>query len=168
MLKLIEKVWSYFEEICLIVFFAFMVIMNFANVLSRYALNMSISFADELVICIFVWMTMFGTAAAYKRGAHFAMGLLSEYAKPKYMAWVSLFSTLCSMLLIILLFYYSFDMINSQIISGQATAALRMPVYYQGLAIPIGCVLIAIRVIQFGINDFKKYFYFSANAQSGR
>ncbi|MDR0486548.1 MAG: TRAP transporter small permease subunit, partial [Elusimicrobiota bacterium] len=37
-----------------------MVLMNFANVLSRYALNMSISFAEELVICIFVWMSMFG------------------------------------------------------------------------------------------------------------
>jgi TRAP-type C4-dicarboxylate transport system permease small subunit len=128
---------------------------------------MSISFADELVICIFVWMTMFGTATAYKKGAHFAMGLLAEYVKPRVMAWLSLFSTLCSMVLIILLFYYSFDMISAQINSGQATAALRMPVYYQGLAIPVGCVMIAIRIIQFGIADFKKN-YFSANAQSGR
>jgi TRAP-type C4-dicarboxylate transport system permease small subunit len=163
---IIGKIWTYFEESCLIIFFAFMTLMNFANVLSRYLLNMSISASEELIICIFVWMSMFGAATAYKRGAHFAMGLLAESAGPKFRRILTLLAAICSLIMIAVLFYYSFDMIQSQIASGQRTAALRMPVYYQGLAIPIGCIMIAIRVVQSAVNDFKKYS--APAAQEGR
>ena len=109
---------------------------------------------------------MFGAATAYKRGAHFAMGLLAESASPKFRRILTILGAVSSLIMIAVLFYYSFDMIKSQIASGQRTAALRMPVYYQGLAIPIGCVMIAIRVIQATVIDIKKWS--APKAQGGR
>ncbi|MDR0485952.1 MAG: TRAP transporter small permease subunit, partial [Elusimicrobiota bacterium] len=96
-------------------------------------------------------------AAAYKRFAHFAMGLVAENISPKFRKYLGLFSTFCSLLMIAILFYYCFDMLASQIASDQRTATLRMPVFYQGLAIPVGCVLIAIRTVQAGFIDYKKW-----------
>jgi TRAP-type C4-dicarboxylate transport system permease small subunit len=164
MTKALSKIWDYFEEGALILFFAFMTIMNFANVLSRYVFNMSISAADELLICVFVWISMFGAATAYKRGSHFAMGLLAESASPKVRAYMSLFATICSFVLISVLFYYSLGMIEMQMITGQKTPALGMPAYIQGLSIPVGSIVIAIRIVQFGIADFKKYFFKAKSA----
>ncbi|MDR3243547.1 MAG: TRAP transporter small permease [Elusimicrobiota bacterium] len=158
MTTILVKIWDYFEEGCLVLFFAFMTIMNFANVLSRYAFNMSISATDELLICVFVWISMFGAATAYKRGSHFAMGLIAENVSPKTRAYMGLFGTICSLIIVSVLFYYSLGMIEMQMMTGQTTPALGMPAYIQGLSIPVGSVVIAIRVIQSGVADFKKYF----------
>jgi TRAP-type C4-dicarboxylate transport system permease small subunit len=69
---------------------------------------------------------------------------------------MSLFATICSLVMIGVLFYYSISMVQNQIRLGQVTPALRIPASVQGLSIPVGCVLITIRVVQAGYLEFKR------------
>jgi len=158
-MKLLAKIGDLFEEACIVLLLAFMTLMNFINVMSRYFFHRSFSFTEELVITGFVYVTMFGIAVAYKRGAHLGMGLITENVPSKVRSFMVIISAICSLILIAIIFHLSFDMIGGQVRSGEKTAALGLPAYYQRVSIPLGCVLMTIRTVQWGITSFKKDFF---------
>jgi len=155
-MKLIAKIWDRFEETCIVLLLAFMTTVNFVNVVGRYFFNRSFSSAEELTITGFVYVSMFGIAVAYKRGTHLGMDFFTQKIPPRYRAWFILFSALCSLFFISVVFYLSFDVIAAQIRSGERTSATGLPAYYQRISIPLGCFLMTIRTIQWGILDFIK------------
>jgi len=156
---LIAKIWDRFEEICIVLLLAFMTVVNFINVIGRYFFSRSFSSAEELVVTSFVYVSMFGIAVAYKRGAHLGMDLLTQRVPQKVRAWMVLFSLLCSMILIGIIFYLSFDIIASQMRTGERASATGLPAYYQRISIPLGCFLMTIRSIQWGVLEFRKDFF---------
>ncbi|MDR3312539.1 MAG: TRAP transporter small permease [Spirochaetaceae bacterium] len=166
-MKLIVKVWDFLEEACIIVLLTFMAGMNFLNVMSRYFFHRSFSFTEELVITCFVYVSMFGIAAAYKRGSHLGMGLITENVTPRIRSFMVLFSMLCSLALIGAIFYLSLDVIAGQMRSGEKTPVLGLPAYYQRVSIPLGCVLMAIRTGQWGFLAFRKDFFGAPAAPQG-
>ncbi|RGD64948.1 hypothetical protein DXA98_07750 [Lachnospiraceae bacterium OF09-6] len=74
--KILGKLIDYLEEGLIVAGLLFMTVMNFANVISRYFLHKSISYTEEVVVIVFVWVTMLGISAGYKRNAHLGMSLL--------------------------------------------------------------------------------------------
>jgi len=158
-MKLIAKIWDRFEETCIVLLLAFMASFNFINVIGRYFFSRSFSSTEELSITGFVYVSMFGIAVAYKRGSHLGMDFFTQKVQPKYRAWLILLSALCCLLLINLVFYYSFDVIAAQMRSGERTSATGLPAYYQRISIPVGCFLMNIRTIQWGIVSFRKNFF---------
>ena len=77
-LDIFFKILDYAEETFIVLCLAFMSIMNFINVVSRYCFSNSFSFTEELTVMAFVWITMFGVAAGYKRCAHLGMSYIVE------------------------------------------------------------------------------------------
>lgn len=148
------KALDYLEETFIVVCFAFMAIMNFINVASRYFFHYSFSSTEELTITAFVWITMFGAAAGYKRFAHLGMSYLVDKFSPKGQAIFVLFSMACSLVMILILVQYGFQMVGDQIRLQAKTPALGFPQAIQGVAIPVGGILIAIRTLQAGITQF--------------
>jgi len=158
-MMLIAKIWDRFEEVCIVLLLAFMTCVNFINVVGRYFFNRSFSSAEELVITSFVYVSMFGIAVAYKRGAHLGMDLLTQRFSPKGRACMAIFSLICSLILIGIIFFLSFDIIAAQMRSGERTSATGLPAYYQRISIPLGCVLMTIRALQWGVLEFRKGFF---------
>ncbi len=155
-MKQADTIFSYVEKGIIIFLLIFMTIINFVNVASRYVFARSMSFSEELTLIAFIWVSMLGTAAAYRRGAHLGMGLITEYLPPRWLAWFSLFATVCSTGFIVTLFCYGIDLIQSQILLKATTPALALPAWVESSAIPVGCVLILVRVLQFGIGEFMR------------
>ena len=158
-MKQIAKIWDWLEESCIVFILVFMTIFNFINVIGRYFFNRSFSSIEELTITGFVYVSMFGIAAAYKRGSHLAMDLITQVVSAKARAWLIVFSVICSLFFLTIIFYLSFDIIGAQIRSGERTSATGLPAYYQRLCIPIGCVLIYIRIFQWGFLEFRKNYF---------
>ena len=48
---------------------AVMVTIAFINVLTRYVFKYSVAFTEELTLYIFVWITLMGTAIAFREGS---------------------------------------------------------------------------------------------------
>lgn len=153
-MKHADKIFSYAEKGIIIVLLTFMTIMNFVNVMSRYLLAQSMSFSEELILIAFIWVSMLGTAAAYRKGAHLGMGLITEYLPASFLPWFTLFGTACSVGLISTLFVYGIDLIRSQIMLNATTPALALPAWVESSAIPVGCVFMLVRVLQFGVTEF--------------
>lgn len=155
-MKTILKIWTRMEEIILVALFAFMAVMNFINVVFRYCFSQSFSFTEEIVITAFVWVSMIGTAAAYKRLAHMGMSFFVEKMPKKGQAFMALFSMLCSVILLVLLLNYGAEMVQNQIRLNSRTAALNMPMWVQGISIPVGSFFCIVRALEAGIGEFLR------------
>jgi C4-dicarboxylate transporter DctQ subunit len=158
-MKFFERALSLLEESLIIAMLGIMAVLNFMNVVSRYALHMSLSWTDEIVMFLFTWVTMIGISVAYKRGANLGMDLVTQNLKPRIRAFFVIFSGLCSLFLIGLIVYYSVPMIRGQMRSGERSPILNMPAYWQNMCVPVGAVMMFLRTIQWTVVEFKKNFY---------
>jgi TRAP-type transport system small permease protein len=66
-------------ELALAVAFIFAVLLNFANVIGRYLLGISLIGADEVQIFIMVGMTFLGAAVVTRRNLHLRMDVLVRF-----------------------------------------------------------------------------------------
>lgn len=152
----VGSVLDFLEEGLTVLGLAFMAIMNFANVVSRYFLHNSISYTEELVVIVFVWVTMLGIAAGYKRNAHLGMSFVTDHLPEKGKDAAVILAGLCSVILIYFIIRYGLQMVQNQIRFKGKTTALRWPTYIQGLAIPVGGCLMMIRSVQCVITELIK------------
>lgn len=155
-MKLLSTLLARLEEFILVALFAFMAVMNFLNVVCRYCFASSFSFTEEVTITAFVWVSMVGIAVGYKRLAHLGMSFLVDHMPKKVQPFMALLSMICSVVLILLLFQYGSEMVSNQMRLGSKTPALGMPMYIQGLSIPVGAVFCLIRAVESGVKEFVR------------
>lgn len=155
-MKLLSTLLARLEEFILVALFAFMAVMNFLNVVCRYCFANSFSFTEEVTITAFVWVSMVGIAVGYKRLAHLGMSFLVDNMPKKVQPFMALLSMICSVVLILLLFQYGSEMVSNQMRLGSKTPALGMPMYIQGLSIPVGAVFCLIRAVESGVKEFVR------------
>ena len=148
---------DYLEEGLCVFLLVIMTALNFANVLSRYVLHVSIAFTDELTVMAFIWVSMIGAAVAYKRGAHMSMSFIQDQFKKKNQSWFALFAMICSLLFLGILIYYGVLLVQKQIMLGYKTPVLRIPGPVQSLSIPVGAAFMLIRAIQLGVTQFIEF-----------
>ncbi|WMI81776.1 TRAP transporter small permease [Anaerotignum sp. MB30-C6] len=154
-MKLLGKILDYFEESLIILMMAYMAIMNFLNVVFRYCFASSFSFTEELTVTVFVWVTMLGIAAGFKRYAHLGMSFVVDLFHGKAKAMFALFGVICSLVFMVFVFYFGIEMVQGQINMGSTTPVLRMPQAVQGLSMPVGAIFIIIRILQAGFLQVK-------------
>ena len=133
-----------------------MMILNFANVVSRYLLSTSIAFTEELTTNLFVWSCFIGAAAAAKRGAHLGFSLVVDSMPGLARRWVAALVTLLTLGMFGIMFVLSLDMIETQIMLKQETPALGMPEWIVSLAIPVGALFCFVRFAQAGWIAWQK------------
>jgi len=155
-MKVLSTLLARLEEFILVALFAFMAVMNFLNVVCRYCFTSSFSFTEEVTITAFVWVSMVGIAVGYKRLAHLGMSFLVDHMPKKVQPFMALLSMICSVVLILLLYKYGSEMVSNQIRLGSKTPALGMPMYIQGLSIPVGAIFCLIRAVESGVKEFVR------------
>ena len=155
-MKVLSTLLARLEEFILVALFAFMAVMNFLNVVCRYCFASSFSFTEEVTITAFVWVSMVGIAVGYKRLAHLGMSFLVDNMPKKVQPFMALLSMICSVVLILLLYKYGSEMVSNQIRLGSKTPALGMPMYIQGLSIPVGAVFCLIRAVESSVKEFVR------------
>lgn len=112
-----------------------MALLAGVQVISRYLLNHSLFWSEEVGRICLVWITFLGASAAYKRRAHVAVDfLVARCANPLRRFWGGL------VLLISLVFFgilMAYGVAFADFVSGQKTAALGLPLTVLYLVIPL-------------------------------
>ena len=132
----------------MLVLFPLMVIVVFVATCVRYLTVMSLPWAEEVARYSMVWIAYIGASLGIKRNAHLgveAVLLLLPQGTRKYFDYLRY---LIIILFNVLIAYYTFQIIQSQISTEQVSPSLRIPMWFAYGAVPVGAVLTAWRCIQ--------------------
>ena len=120
-----------------------MALIAFVNILSRYFVNFSIGFTEEITINLFVWMTVVGTGIAFERGAQLGMVTFFNLVPLKMKKSLVVFSALLGAGLFVLVCWYMIQAISDEITLFHATSAsLGIPVWIYYAGVPLLSVFV--------------------------
>lgn len=126
-------------DIALIAILASMSIIVAVNVFSRFVLNTSLYWGDELTLVLFVWLTFLGAAVGIRERSHYVFSYFSHKLSGRRLFRYELAGDILTTIAICVLLYYSTLVtlkINAWIMP--ALEISRALVYG---ATPIGCLL---------------------------
>lgn len=139
--QIFNKIEEYLMAGCLMA----MAVINFGNVLSRYFLNASWSYTQELLLILFVWCVMLGSAVAFKRSDHLGLPIIFDKLPDSIKIVNIVFVTIVSSFFSIALCVSAYYMVRGYIIYNQTTPVLNLPEWVSGGAVLIGAFLIVVR-----------------------
>ncbi len=148
--------WDHFEELLAAIVLLIMAVANFANVIGRFVFSHALPWADELTLMLFLWASMLGGAAAFRRGVHFNMGLLAEGGGKKRRLFLAAVSLVCCLAFSALVFVLGVKMVMNQIAFKGMLTTLHISQAYQGLALPVGALFMMIRCVECFLDAVKR------------
>jgi TRAP-type C4-dicarboxylate transport system permease small subunit len=139
---------SRFEEVLCAILFAVMAVITFMNVISRYLLNYSFAFTEELVVSFFVWLTLLGASIAFRENAHLGFSFLTDRMPPKLQKILLWLSAGLGATLFIFLIYFSIRQIGEEMLLGITSSGIGVPQWWYTIGVPVFSALIVLRVFQ--------------------
>lgn len=142
------RVTDRLEEGACVLVFGVMTAVAFVNVITRYVIRYSLAFTEELVVSLFVWLTLLGTAVAFREGSHLAFTWLVERS-PRAVRRLSLgLSTVLSLVLFAALIWFGLLQIGNERMLGTTSEALAIPQWWYTAGIPAFSALVILRILQ--------------------
>ena len=151
-----KKLLNSFEEFFLALLLPAMVLVVFMNTVGRYTGTFALDWADEASRYMMIWLVFLGISAAAKKNAHFAVGVLFMVTPVRIHIPIRAF-----ILFMVLLFTGAATVLGCQYAMklhamGQTSPALGIPMWIMYGSIPFGCCLMAVRSIQFFVEQLRQ------------
>jgi TRAP-type C4-dicarboxylate transport system permease small subunit len=128
--------------------------LTFANVCSRYVFHASLSFTEELVVAVFVLMSLMGAAlCAREENGLISMSLFTGFMSRKWQRVFNVFLAIVSIAFCIVLFKTGLDKVLTQIANGKETFSLRWPEWVFTVYLPIGGGCMILHFLEFAIDN---------------
>ena len=152
---MLKKIFQQGEEAAGVFLLLAMCLLAFANVLTRYFIRYSFAFTEEVEVAGLVWLTMLGAAAGFRRGIHLGFNLLSLRFPVLGKKVLFPLATLLTAGTVALLIGFGFFQIRDEISLNVQTEALNIPQWWYTLAIPVGGLLILLRLLEAAWKEWK-------------
>ena len=150
-----RKIYENMEEAAGVILLAFMSVLAFINVITRYFIQYSFASTEEVEVACLVWLTMLGAAAGFRRGIHLGFDLLA-LRYPKLGKILYPLASLLTVLTVSILIWFSLLQIRDEWELKIASEALAIPQWLYTLALPVGGILIIFRIIEVTWKRLKK------------
>lgn len=124
---------------------AMLLVVMFANVAARVALNSDLAWNTEFGEFVLLWATFLGGASAARRGAHMRITEFTEKMRPRLQQVVEIATRLGVIGLLCLLIGYGLSITERTM--GQELTVMHVPMGLQYLAMPVGSALALVFVI---------------------
>lgn len=144
------------EEILGATFMAVITLVISVGVFSRYVINMSLGFTEELSVYLFLCCCMFGACSACTHGAVLGMDALVNLFPPRlrlFFLWVSAIITIT---VFAIFGWQGVGIILSQYEWGNKSPMMEMPLWIFTLSVPVGSALYIYREIQVTVRRSKR------------
>lgn len=145
-----------FEEWSVLIGLLIVSLLAFANVVSRYVLNLSFAFTSELTVNLAVYVIIVGSVIALREGGHLGFGLLADQASEVTRRRLEMFVYCAIGVFYLILTLTSFDLANRQFERGTSSPSLGVPDFLYTSALVIGGGLGVVRSIQLLINQLPQ------------
>lgn len=148
-----KKIFDFFINVKLEYFIASyftlaMIFIMVFNVFTRYVVNYSFGWSDEIVRYLNLFAAYFAISAGMSQGIHIGITALVELAIPKRLKkYFRLFAQIVTFIFCIVLVYFGFILVQKQIDMGQVSPALFVPMYIMYALVPVGMFLTCIQCL---------------------
>jgi len=151
---MLKKIQENLEEVAGVVLLVIMAAFAFLNVITRYFIQYSFASTEEIEVACLVWLTMLGAAAGFRRGIHLGFNLL-ELRFPGLRLILFPLASVLTILTVSILIWISFFQIKDELALGITSEALGLPQWLYTLAIPVGGLLVILRILEAWYREIK-------------
>jgi len=158
-MKVYKKIMNgvaFVEKLILVLSTILIVVLTVGNVLSRKILHQSWSFTEELVVAVFVLITLLAAALAARDGELVNLSLLPDRLSAKARRILLVVNTVFSVAFTVVLFKYGMDKVLTQLANGKRTFVLNWPEWIFWSFVPIGAACMTLHMIEYLIDTFVK------------
>lgn len=132
-------------ETAVFVMLGAMVLIVSAGVFWRYGLNSALSWSEELVRYLLVWISFLGTTMATCQGAHIGISMLTDRLPERLQRAVALFVNLIVLVFLGVVLYQGVKILPVMAVRVAPTLGVRMGVFY--LVLPISAAIMILHVV---------------------
>ena len=144
------------EKLILVLATILIVVLTVGNVLSRKLLHQSWSFTEELVVAVFVLITLMAAALAARDGELVNLSLVPDRLSAKGQKVLMVINTVLSVAFTVVLFKYGLDKVITQLENGKRTFVLNWPEWIFWSFVPIGAACMALHMIEYFVDYCAK------------
>lgn len=154
---MVHKLLSGIENIIVVVTSVIMLVLTFANVVSRYFLHMSLAFTDEIVTALFVIASLAGASIAIRKSAHVGLDFVTSFFPQKVQKLCLMLGCVLGMVFCAILFKLGLDMVIQEFVMKQISETMKWPAWIYGSTVPVGAALLLIRYLVTLIDHIKNF-----------
>lgn len=154
--KKIMNVLAKVERVILVLATTLILVLTVGNVFSRKVIHQSWSFTEELVVAVFVLITLLAAALACREGELVNLVLLTEKLPKKAKKPMLFIDTAFCIVFTSILFVYGVDKVITQLENGKRTFVLNWPEWIFWSFVPIGAACMILHFIEFFLDSCKK------------
>lgn len=140
------------EKLILVLATILIVVLTVGNVLSRKLLHQSWSFTEELVVAVFVLITLMAAALAARDGELVNLSLVPDRLSAKGQKVLMVINTVLSVAFTVVLFKYGLDKVITQLENGKRTFVLNWPEWIFWSFVPIGAACMVLHMIEYFVD----------------
>lgn len=137
------------EKLILVITMVLIVVLTAGNVFSRYVIHQSWSFTEELVVAVFVLITLLAAALAARDGELVNLSLVTDRLPEKWKKPSVILITVLCVIFSVILFYYGLDKVLTQMANGKRTFVLNWPEWIFWSFVPIGAACMALHFVEY-------------------
>lgn len=150
--KSIMNVIAAVEKAILVVTMLLILVLTVGNVFSRYVIHQSWSFTEEIVVAVFVLITLLAAALACREGELVNLTLLTDRLPAKLKKPTLILVTVLCVGFSAILFKYGLEKVITQLENGKRTFVLNWPEWIFWSFVPIGAACMVLHFIEYCID----------------
>jgi len=147
MFEAINKIIDRLESGAMVAFMAIATIATALQVVLRFGFNTSVFWIEEVVLYSIICMSFIGASMGVRYGAHISVDVLQAFAGPTVRRLLLLVAAMIGVAFGIALAYYGSQLFMSTLKRGVLSPALRIPLAWVYLPIPISGGLLISRYL---------------------
>lgn len=154
-MRKIHWIADHLEEMLGAALLLVMAALAFANVITRYLFQYPLAFTEELEVNALVWLTLFGTASAFRRRRHLRMLFFQDRFPLKVRKVLNIVIALLGVGVFTALGYLGYLQLLDERLLEITSESLNYPQWIYTVCIPAGCTLIVYRILQAALSELR-------------
>jgi len=135
-----------------------MSVLIFLQILFRYIMNMPLAWTEEIARYCFVWNIYLGASYAVKKRRHLKVDAVLLLFKTRGRFVLMTISNLLFLVFCFVIAYYGADIVNMMVfVKPQISPAVGIPMWIIYAAVPVGTILMVIRLTQDTILLYREF-----------
>lgn len=154
-MKIIKWLDENLEEALMVLFLIAMTLIMGVQVFSRYALGMSLSWSEELTRYLFIWSGFLSVSFCSKKCLSIKIEQFVALFPRRGRAVFKVVNHTFELIFFVYMIPFAAAYLMSAVYSGQVSPACGIPMYYIQAAPLVSFVLVALRILQRWIIEFR-------------